>query len=121
MNKYTEYSQGSDVFGKFEYVFDICYLLLKYLQIAGDTTFLTDTIHTMATSVMTELVKTENLYTEKSSDGSQTLLEYFSSTLCKNNCSNIGICKSGNKNYCKRKKLIKLNLISVKGITSWHH
>lgn len=49
----------------------------------------------MVTSIMTELVKTESLYTQKSSDGSQTLLEYFASALCLNNCSDNGICKSG--------------------------
>ncbi|CAG2220489.1 unnamed protein product [Mytilus edulis] len=68
---------------------------VKDIEIAGDTTFLTDTINTMTTSIMSELLKTENLYMEKSSDGSQTLLEYFSSTLCKNSCGGNGICKSG--------------------------
>ncbi|XP_063442416.1 von Willebrand factor D and EGF domain-containing protein-like [Mytilus trossulus] len=68
---------------------------VKDIEVAGDTTFLTDTINTMVTSIMTELVKTESLYTQKSSDGSQTLLEYFASALCLNNCSDNGICKSG--------------------------
>ncbi|CAC5386360.1 unnamed protein product [Mytilus coruscus] len=68
---------------------------VKDIEVAGDTTFLTDTINTMVTSIMTELVKTESLYTQKSSDGSQTMLEYFASALCLNNCSDNGICKSG--------------------------
>ncbi|CAC5375040.1 TN [Mytilus coruscus] len=68
---------------------------VKDIEVAGDTTFLSDTINTMVTRIMTELVKTESLYTQKSSDGSQTLLEYFASALCLNNCSDNGICKSG--------------------------
>ncbi|XP_063440470.1 uncharacterized protein LOC134721414 [Mytilus trossulus] len=68
---------------------------VKDIEVAGDTTFLTDTVNTMVTSIMTELVKTESLYSQKSTDGSQTLLEYFASGLCLNNCSNYGVCKSG--------------------------
>ncbi|CAC5375044.1 unnamed protein product [Mytilus coruscus] len=68
---------------------------VKDIEVSGDTTFLTDTINAMVTSIMTELVKTESLYTQKSSDGSQTMLEYFASALCLNNCSDNGICKSG--------------------------
>ncbi|XP_052063299.1 von Willebrand factor D and EGF domain-containing protein-like [Mytilus californianus] len=68
---------------------------VKDIEVAGDTTFLTDTINAMVTSIMTELVKTEYLYTQKSSDGSQTMLDYFASALCLNNCSDNGICKSG--------------------------
>ncbi|CAC5375043.1 unnamed protein product [Mytilus coruscus] len=68
---------------------------VKDIEVAGDTTFLTDTVNAMVTSIMTELVKTESLYTQKSSDGSQTMLEYFASALCLNNCSDNGICKSG--------------------------
>ncbi|XP_071151614.1 von Willebrand factor D and EGF domain-containing protein-like, partial [Mytilus edulis] len=68
---------------------------VKDIEVAGDTTFLTDTVNAMVTSIMTELVKTESLYTQKSADGSQTLLEYFASGLCQNNCSENGICKEG--------------------------
>ncbi|VDI39774.1 Hypothetical predicted protein [Mytilus galloprovincialis] len=68
---------------------------VKDIEVAGDTTFLTDTVNAMVTSIMTELVKTESLYTQKSADGSQTLLEYFASRLCLNNCSDNGICEEG--------------------------
>ncbi|CAG2226577.1 unnamed protein product [Mytilus edulis] len=68
---------------------------VKDIEVAGDTTFLTDTVNAMVTSIITELVKTEKLYTQTSIDGSQTLLEYFSSSLCPNNCSDNGLCKSG--------------------------
>ncbi|XP_063440468.1 uncharacterized protein LOC134721412 [Mytilus trossulus] len=68
---------------------------VKDIEVAGDTMFVTDTVNAMVTSILTELVKTELLYTKKSADGSQTLLEYFASGLCLNNCSDNGICKSG--------------------------
>ncbi|XP_071174260.1 von Willebrand factor D and EGF domain-containing protein-like [Mytilus edulis] len=68
---------------------------VKDIEVAGDTTFLTDTVNAMVTSILTELVKTESLYTKKSADGSQSLLEYFASGLCPNKCSDNGLCKSG--------------------------
>ena len=68
------------------------YLMFK---LVGDITFLPDTIGAMMTFIITEVRRNESLYIMKTSNGSQTVLEYISSFLCPSNCSDNGNCTSG--------------------------
>jgi len=63
--------------------------------LVGGVTFLPDTIGTMMTFIITEIRRNESLFTMKTSNGSQTVLEYISSFLCPSNCSDNGNCTSG--------------------------
>ncbi|XP_052090373.1 von Willebrand factor D and EGF domain-containing protein-like isoform X3 [Mytilus californianus] len=74
-----------------EYV-ESCVLDIK---LVGDTTFLPDTIDTMLTYIMTEVLRNESLYILNTTDGSQTLMDYVTSFLCPNNCSGNGNCTLG--------------------------
>jgi hypothetical protein len=65
------------------------------VKLDGDITFLPDTIGTMMTFIITEVRRNESLYIMKTSNGSQTVLEYISSFLCPSNCSDNGNCTSG--------------------------
>ncbi|CAG2209697.1 unnamed protein product [Mytilus edulis] len=65
------------------------------VTLVGDTTFLPDTIGTMLTFVMTEIRRNESLYLLNTTEGSQTLVEYVTSFLCPNNCSENGNCAMG--------------------------
>ena len=65
------------------------------VKLVGGVTFLSDTIGTMITFIITEIRRNESLYTMKASNGSETVLEYISSFLCPNNCSDNGNCTSG--------------------------
>ncbi|CAG2249638.1 unnamed protein product [Mytilus edulis] len=65
------------------------------IEVTGDKSFLTDTINAMATNIMTEISRNESLFIVNTTDGSQTILEQITSKLCINNCSNNGICVSG--------------------------
>ncbi|XP_076093421.1 uncharacterized protein LOC143064464 [Mytilus galloprovincialis] len=65
------------------------------IKLVGDTTFLPDTIGTMLTFVMTEIRRNESLYLLNTTEGSQTLVEYVTSFLCPNNCSENGNCAMG--------------------------
>ncbi|XP_063420935.1 uncharacterized protein LOC134706153 [Mytilus trossulus] len=65
------------------------------IKLVGDTTFLPDTIGTMLTYIMTEVLRNESLYILNTTEGSQTLVEYFTSLMCPNNCSDNGICTMG--------------------------
>ncbi|XP_071172639.1 von Willebrand factor D and EGF domain-containing protein-like [Mytilus edulis] len=65
------------------------------IKLVGDTTFLPDTIGTMLTYIMTEVLRNESLYILNTTDGSQTLVEYFTSLMCPNNCSDNGNCTMG--------------------------
>ncbi|CAC5371719.1 unnamed protein product [Mytilus coruscus] len=73
------------------------------IKLVGDTTFLPDTIGTMLTYIMTEVLRNESLFMLNTTDGSQTLMEYVTSNLCHNNCSDNGNCSWGvclcNKQY----------------------
>ena len=77
--------------------FDIIKCAFYFMaKLVGGITFLPDTIGTMATFIITEVRRNESLYTMKTSNGSETVLEYISSFLCPNNCSDNGNCTSGN-------------------------
>ncbi|XP_052075063.1 von Willebrand factor D and EGF domain-containing protein-like [Mytilus californianus] len=65
------------------------------IEVTGDKSFLMDTINAMATNIMTEISRNESLFILNTTDGSQTILEQITSNLCRNNCSNNGICISG--------------------------
>ncbi|CAC5411168.1 unnamed protein product [Mytilus coruscus] len=65
------------------------------IEVTGDKSFLTDTINAMATNIMTEISRNESLFIINTTDGPQTILEQIASKLCINNCSNNGICVSG--------------------------
>ncbi|XP_052075060.1 von Willebrand factor D and EGF domain-containing protein-like isoform X2 [Mytilus californianus] len=65
------------------------------IEITGDTSFLTDTISAMATTILMEVSRNESLFIMNTTDGSQTLLRQITSKLCINNCSHNGICISG--------------------------
>ena len=77
-------------------LFDIIKCAIYFMiKLVGGVTFLPDTIGTMMTFIITEVRRNESLYTMKTSNGSETLLEYISSFLCPNNCSDNGNCTSG--------------------------
>ena len=65
------------------------------VKLVGNITFLPDTIGAMMTFIITEIRRNESLYIMKTSNGSQTVLEYISSFLCPNNCNDNGNCTSG--------------------------
>ena len=77
-------------------LFDIIKCAFYFMvKLVGGVTFLPDTIGTMVTFIITEVRRNESLYTMKTSNGSETVLEYISSFLCPSHCSDNGNCTSG--------------------------
>ena len=99
-NTPQELSCFLDVFILCQFIISDLFDILKcafyfIVKLVGGVTFLPDTIGTMVTFIITEVRRNESLYTTKTSNGSQTVLEYISSFLCPNNCSDNGNCTSG--------------------------
>ena len=70
--------------------------LLEYpFQLTADTSFVQDTVGAMQTYTVMEVLRNETLSVMKTEDGNQTILEYITSQLCPNNCSENGNCTKG--------------------------
>ncbi|XP_076099859.1 uncharacterized protein LOC143069213 [Mytilus galloprovincialis] len=65
------------------------------IKLTADTSFVQDTVGAMQTYTIMEVLRNETMAKTKTENGSQTILEYVTSLLCPNNCSNNGNCTSG--------------------------
>ncbi|CAC5402536.1 unnamed protein product [Mytilus coruscus] len=65
------------------------------IKLTADTSFVQDTVGAMQTYTIMEVLRNETMAKTKTENGSQTMLEYVTSLLCPNNCSNNGNCTSG--------------------------
>lgn len=86
-----------------EYVISIPY----YFQFTAGTDFVQDTVGAAQIKTIMELSRNETLSLTETDDGSQTILDYVTSLLCPNNCTENGNCTSGINVF---KTFIKISL-----------
>ncbi|XP_063420083.1 von Willebrand factor D and EGF domain-containing protein-like [Mytilus trossulus] len=67
---------------------------IEDIKLTADTTFVQDTVGAMQTYTLMEVSRNETLALTEVNNGSQSILEYVTSLLCANNCSENGNCTS---------------------------
>ncbi|XP_052073689.1 von Willebrand factor D and EGF domain-containing protein-like isoform X2 [Mytilus californianus] len=67
---------------------------IEDIKLTADTTFVQDTVGAMQTYTLMEVSRNETLALTEINNGSQSILEYVTSLLCANNCSENGNCTS---------------------------
>ncbi|XP_071142810.1 von Willebrand factor D and EGF domain-containing protein-like [Mytilus edulis] len=65
------------------------------IKFTAGTDFVQDTVGAAQTKTIMELSRNETLSLTETDDGSQTILDYVTSLLCPNNCTENGNCTSG--------------------------